>query len=43
MNSPPHPEKYINPDYNPELDDPSSRAAMADQGVLFPNPMDVRF
>jgi myotubularin-related protein 6/7/8 len=43
MNSQPHPEKYINPEYNPALDDPSSRAAIADQGVLFPNPKDVRF
>jgi myotubularin-related protein 6/7/8 len=43
MNSPPQQEKYINPDYNPALDDPTSRAPKADQGVLFPNPKDVRF
>lgn len=43
MNSPPQPEKYTNPDYNPALDDPASRAPAADQGVLFPNPKDVRF
>ncbi|KAH8984042.1 phosphatases II [Lactarius akahatsu] len=38
-----NPETYINPDYNPALDDPTSRAPNADQGVLFPNPKDVRF
>lgn len=43
MNSPPRPERYTNPDYNPALDDPISRAPTADQGVLFPNPKDVRF
>ncbi|KAH9989946.1 protein-tyrosine phosphatase-like protein [Russula vinacea] len=43
MNSPPQPEKYTNSDYNPALDDPSSRSPTADQGVLFPNPKDVRF
>jgi myotubularin-related protein 6/7/8 len=43
MNSPPQPEKYANPDYNPALDDTASRAPAADQGVLFPNPKDVRF
>ncbi|KAH9989088.1 protein-tyrosine phosphatase-like protein [Russula compacta] len=43
MNSPPQSEKYINPDYNPALDDATSRAPTADQGVLFPNPKDVRF
>ena len=43
MNSPPLLEKSINPDYNPALDDPKSRAPTADQGVLFPNPKDVRF
>ncbi len=43
MNSPPQPEKYTNPEYNPALDDPTSRTPMADQGVLFPNPKDVRF
>ncbi|KAF8263066.1 protein-tyrosine phosphatase-like protein [Lactarius quietus] len=36
-------EKYINPDYDHALDDPTSRAPNADQGVLFPNPKDVRF
>jgi hypothetical protein len=43
VNSPPQPEKYTNSDYNPALDDPTSRAPTADQGVLFPNPKDVRF
>lgn len=43
INSEPHAEKYINPDYNPALDDPTSRATTADQGVLFPNSKDVRF
>ncbi|KAI9467409.1 phosphatases II [Lactarius psammicola] len=43
INSEPQAEKYINPDYNPALDDPTSRAPTADQGVLFPNPKDVRF
>ena len=43
MNSPPQSEKYINSDYNPALDDPTSRAPTADQGVLFANPKDVRF
>ncbi|KAI9509600.1 phosphatases II [Russula earlei] len=43
MNSPPQQEKYINPDYNPAQDDPTSRAPTADQGVLFPNPKGVRF
>ena len=43
INSDPQTEKYINPDYNPALDDPTSRAPNADQGVLFPNPKDVRF
>ena len=43
MNSPPQPEKYTNPEYNPALDDTASRAPTADQGVLFPNPKDVRF
>ncbi|KAI0004451.1 hypothetical protein BJV74DRAFT_792987 [Russula compacta] len=28
MNSPPPPEKYINPDHNPTLDDPTSRCAL---------------
>jgi myotubularin-related protein 6/7/8 len=43
MNSPPHPEKHINVEYNQALDHRSSRAAMADQGILFVNPKDVRF
>jgi myotubularin-related protein 6/7/8 len=43
LNSEPQAEKYINPEYNPALDDPTSRAPNADQGVLFPNPKDVRF
>src|SRR5260221_3598879 len=43
MNSLPRPERYTNPDYNPALDDPTSHAPTADQGVLFPNPKDVRF
>ncbi|KAI0291199.1 protein-tyrosine phosphatase-like protein [Multifurca ochricompacta] len=43
MNSSPQAERYINPDYNPALDDPASRAQNADQGVLLPNPKDVRF
>ena len=43
MNSPPQAEKYVNPDYNPALDDQTSRAPTADQGVLLPNPKDVRF
>ncbi|KAI9445984.1 phosphatases II [Lactarius indigo] len=43
INSEPQAETYINPDYNPALDDPTSRAPNADQGVLFPNPKDVRF
>jgi len=43
MNSPPQPERYTNPDYNPALDDPTSRAPTADQGVLLPNPKDARF
>ena len=43
INSESQAEKYINPDYNPALDDPTSRAPNADQGVLFPNPKDVRF
>src|SRR6266404_4969607 len=41
INSEPQAEKYLNLDYNPALDDPTSRAPNADQGVLFPNPKDV--
>ena len=43
MNSPPQREKYINPEYNPVKDDPTSRGPTADQGVLLSNPKDVRF
>ncbi|KAH9980851.1 protein-tyrosine phosphatase-like protein [Lactifluus volemus] len=43
MNSPPQAETYVNPDYNPALDDPTNRASTADQGVLLPNPKDVLF
>ncbi|KAJ7219515.1 protein-tyrosine phosphatase-like protein [Mycena pura] len=43
FNSPAEMEQNRNPSYNPELDDPTSRAATADMGVLFPNPKDVRF
>ncbi|KAG8934588.1 hypothetical protein FRC02_009668 [Tulasnella sp. 418] len=35
--------KYINPDYDPSLDDRSGRAGYSDMGVLLPNPKDVRF
>jgi myotubularin-related protein 6/7/8 len=43
MNSPPQAETYVNPDYDPALDDPANRSSTADQGVLFPNPKDVLF
>lgn len=43
FNSPAEAEKNLNPDYDPTLDDPSSRLPRADMGVLFPNPKDVRF
>ncbi|KAI0056466.1 phosphatases II [Artomyces pyxidatus] len=43
MNSEPRASEYINPSYKPELDDPMSRVPKADQGVLFPNPKDIRF
>ncbi|CAL1705304.1 unnamed protein product [Somion occarium] len=33
----------LNPDYDPSLDDPASRRPKTDQGVLLPNPKDVRF
>jgi hypothetical protein len=35
--------KYINDTYNASLDDRESRDPNADQGVLLPNPKDVRF
>ncbi|KAI0034496.1 protein-tyrosine phosphatase-like protein [Vararia minispora EC-137] len=43
INSEPRRTQYINPDFKPELDDPSRRERDADQGVLLPNPRDVRF
>ncbi|KAG6910294.1 hypothetical protein DXG01_011691 [Tephrocybe rancida] len=43
LNSPPEMALNINPTYDSSLDDPTSRAAGADMGVLFPNPKDVRF
>ncbi|KAJ7286081.1 protein-tyrosine phosphatase-like protein [Mycena rebaudengoi] len=43
FNSPAEMEQNLNAEYNPELDDPASRAPKADMGVLFPNPKDVRF
>jgi len=43
MNSPPQRETYTNPEYNPAQDDPTNRGPTADQGILFPNPKDVRF
>jgi hypothetical protein len=35
--------KYINHEFRPELDDKDSRNPNADQGVLLPDPKDVRF
>ena len=35
--------KYLNEGYKPSLDDRKSREADADQGVLIPDPKDVRF
>lgn len=35
--------KYLNPDYDPSLDDRSSRDPQSDMGVLLPNPKDIRF
>ena len=35
--------KYINDTFNPALDDRDSRDPNADQGVLLPDPKDVRF
>ena len=43
FNSPPETEKSLNPDYDPGLDDPTSRSPEADMGVLMVNPKDVRF
>ncbi|PPQ93282.1 hypothetical protein CVT25_015280 [Psilocybe cyanescens] len=43
FNSPSEMAQNINPDYNPTLDDPTSRTADTDMGVLFPNPKNVRF
>jgi myotubularin-related protein 6/7/8 len=43
LNSAPRREAYLNPDYDPVLDAPDSRAPGADQGVLLPDPKDVRF
>ncbi|GBE81805.1 Phosphoinositide 3-phosphatase [Sparassis crispa] len=43
FNSPPEAALNLNPDYDPSLDDPTSRAPKADMGVLMPNPKDVRF
>lgn len=35
--------KYLNPLYDPSLDDPAARGHDADQGVLLPDPKDVVF
>ncbi|KAF7975840.1 hypothetical protein HWV62_8405 [Athelia sp. TMB] len=43
FNSTPEAEMNLNPDYDPSLDDPTSRSPKADMGVLFPNTKDVRF
>lgn len=43
FNSPPEKERNLNPEYDPSLDDPMSRAPKADMGVLFPNSKNVRF
>ena len=43
FNSPTEIELNTNPDYDASLDDPASRRPKADQGVLIPNPKDVRF
>ncbi|KXN80992.1 Phosphoinositide 3-phosphatase, partial [Leucoagaricus sp. SymC.cos] len=43
LNLPAEMEKNKNLDYDPTLDDPTSRSPGADMGVLFPNPKDVRF
>mgnify|MGYP002718840427 CR=1 FL=1 len=36
-------ERYKNPRYDPQLDDRSQRDPSSDQGVLMPDPKDVRF
>lgn len=38
-----HDKRYTNPEFRPELDDRESRNAESDQGVLLPDPKDVRF
>ncbi|TCD70246.1 hypothetical protein EIP91_004147 [Steccherinum ochraceum] len=43
FNSAPEDKLNINPDYDPSLDDPTSRIPKADMGVLMINPKDVRF
>ncbi|TFY80806.1 hypothetical protein EWM64_g3204 [Hericium alpestre] len=43
LNSESRRSEFLNPSYQPELDDPTSRLPKADQGVLIPNPRDVRF
>lgn len=36
-------ESYLNADFKPELDDPQRREPGADQGVILPDPKDLRF
>ncbi|KAI0310647.1 protein-tyrosine phosphatase-like protein [Amylostereum chailletii] len=43
LNSEPRAATFVNPGYQPELDDPANRAPKMDQGVLMPNPKNVRF
>ncbi|PPQ67458.1 hypothetical protein CVT24_011515 [Panaeolus cyanescens] len=43
LNSPAELERNRNSSFDPSLDDPSSREADADMGVLYPNAKDVRF
>lgn len=43
FNSPPEIELNKNPDYDPSLDDPTTRVPGSDMGVLIPNAKDVRF
>ncbi|KAF9447881.1 phosphatases II [Macrolepiota fuliginosa MF-IS2] len=43
FNSPTEMEKNKNLEYDPSLDDSTSRAPGADMGVLFPNSKDIRF
>lgn len=38
-----HDKRYLNTEYRPKLDDRDSRDPDADQGVLLPDPKDVRF